>query len=89
MVHLHADKCVSQKKINYYLTWLGSINKSYLIFGHQILSQLVLWSSEAEVCPIRFGCLADLKQIVNISAVANIAQLVCTQSEEQCCQVCG
>ena len=91
-VHLHADNCVGQNKNNtmlHYLMWrvmVGlhhHINLSFLIVGHTKFSPAWCFGLlKQRFRRTRVACLADLEQVVNVSAEANTAQLVGTQSGE-------
>ena len=92
MVHLHADNCVGQNKNNtmlHYLIWRVMVGLhqqiilSFLIVGHTKFSpDWCFGLLKQRFRRTRVGCLADLEQVVNISAEANVAQLVGTQSGE-------
>ena len=89
MVHLHADNCVGQNKNNtmlHYLIWRvlhQQIILSFLIVGHTKFSpDWCFGLLKQRFRRTRVGCLADLEQVVNISAETNVAQLVGTQSGE-------
>ena len=91
-VHLHADNCVGQNKNNtmlHYLIWRvmaglhHRITLSFLIVGHTKFSpDWCFGLLKQRFRRTKVACLSDLEQVVNVSAEANIAQLVGTQSGE-------
>ena len=91
-VHLHADNCVGQNKNNtmlHYLIWrvlVGlhkNITLSFLIVGRTKFSpDWCFGLLKQRFRRTRVACLSDLERVVNISAEANVAQLVGTQSGE-------
>ena len=91
-VHLHADNCVGQNKNNtmlHYLIWrvmVGlhhRVNISFLIVGHTKFSpDWCFGLLKQRFRRTKVSTLSELEHVVNISAEANIAQLVGTQSGE-------
>ena len=91
-VHLHADNCVGQNKNNtmlHYLIWRVMVGLhrciilSFLVVGHtKFAPDWCFGLLKRSYRRAKVGCLADLERVVDLSAEANIPQLVGKQEGE-------